>query len=133
MSCGPTQGGSGHVAFERQVGELVERVDLAQLRIELQAVDHHRWVQQAHMFGPQVAVAFDQALAHRALLQQVSAARQALAQPVEGRCRAGQRPARVEQQLAAEGQLVLETAQVLVWRHARNRCTAVEGREHGRE
>jgi hypothetical protein len=39
-----------HVALQAQVGEFVQGVNLAQLRVEFQAINHHRVLQQTDVF-----------------------------------------------------------------------------------
>lgn len=72
---------------------------LAQLRIELQAVDEHRGLEQAHVLGAQVAVPVEDALAARALAQQVGTPRrgQVQGQPVDGQRGIGQLELRAQQ------------------------------------
>jgi hypothetical protein len=46
-------------AFERQEGNLVERIIRPQARIEFQAIDRARRIAEPDMLGPQVAMAVD--------------------------------------------------------------------------
>ena len=62
-------------AFEREIGNLVERIELAQIGAELQAIDDPRQIPEIDMFGPQVAVAIDQAMVLNAPAKQRGAAR----------------------------------------------------------
>ena len=57
----PAQRGAEPLAFDAQKGDFVERIDHAQARIELQAIDNPHRVAEADVLGAQIAVAVDDA------------------------------------------------------------------------
>jgi hypothetical protein len=46
-------------AFEIEIGNLVERIDQAEIAVEFEAVDDDRRRHKADVLGPEIAVAFD--------------------------------------------------------------------------
>ena len=49
------------LTLEIEIGNLIQRIDSPQPRVELDAVDDLKIVSEPDMFGPQVAVAIDNA------------------------------------------------------------------------
>ncbi len=121
---------AGHVALQRKEGEFVERVHLTQDGVELDAVDHHRRLQQAHVFGAQVAMAVNDASLRHPSMQSVALAQQHLVETVERAGRALQRKLRAQQHLAVRRLLALEARKVLGRIETNSLRAAVERGQH---
>ena len=101
------------LAFDAQVGDLVQRIDGAQSRVELQAIDDGDRVAEPNVLGPQVAVAVDDsALAHAVSDQPRAAAEKAALRAVDAPDQTGrQSEPRVEQHALVVGEAVVPIAQ----------------------
>ena len=71
------------LAFHRQEGKLLERVQQPERRVELQAVDHGRRVPDIDVLRTQVAVTLDDAPSPQALQQRFAVANQERVERVE--------------------------------------------------
>ena len=68
--------GTETLAFQAEIGDLIEWVDGPQLRIEFQAVDDSNPIRQPDMFGTQIPMAIENAAASSALRQNIRAIRE---------------------------------------------------------
>ena len=69
MIFGPEEGSAEQRAFQAKIGQFVERIDLAQFAVELQAIENRDRIVETNMLGPKIAVAVDDVLQTRALLE----------------------------------------------------------------
>ena len=117
------------LAFDAQIGDLVERIDGAQAGIELQAVDDGDLVVEPDVLGAQVAVAVDDcARAHAAGDQLAARAKKAALRAVDAPHQPGrQAEPRIEQHALVVGEAFVPVVQQRRLRDENRAGAPVEG------
>ena len=130
---GPDPSRTEPLAFETEIGNLVERVDHPKPRVEFEAVDDADFVIDANMFGTQVAMAVNDPAMAKACGDEMAAPLQKPAlRPIDAAHEAGRNAeTRIEQDAPVIGEAALPVGKMDRRRKKDRRRRAIKLRENG--